>query len=116
MTDISAVQALPSLKAFGFEGSIWTIQKVDSFQPISILPQLEALFLLACRPAKDGLRPLFEIRSLRHLEIAARYPDAEFLALQSASPQLACSWFRAIADFGSLKACLKAYRENKREE
>ena len=56
--DLSALHALPSLKAFGFEGSMWATQHVDSFRSITLLPHLEALFLAKCRPDSDGLKPL----------------------------------------------------------
>ena len=108
--------ALPSLKAFGFEGSMSKIQRVNTFQPLSQLPQIQALFLTACRPAADGLRPFFGLRSLRYLEIAGHYPDADFLALRDALPQLTCGWFEEIDKFGSVRACLKAYREEKGRE
>jgi hypothetical protein len=39
--DISSIESLPSLKAFGFEGSIWATQRVASFQPIAHLPRLD---------------------------------------------------------------------------
>jgi hypothetical protein len=72
------------------------------------LPRLEALFLYASRPVSDGLHPLFHLHRLRYLEIAGRYPDADFLALRSALPQLKCDWFQEIDRYGSIKAYVKA--------
>jgi hypothetical protein len=108
VTDLSAIGVLPSLKAFGIEGSMWTTQKVDSFRPIALLPQLEALFLTNCRPIAEGLEPLKQLHRLRYLEIAAFYPDADFLALRHALPSLECDWFPLIDKYGSTKAAIKA--------
>lgn len=108
VTDITAVQSLSTLTAFGFEGSIWTTQRVDSFQPIVSLQRLEALFLTNCRPAQSGLQPLHQMHHLRYLETAAFYSDAEFLALREALPQLECEWFDQIDKYGSIKAAIKA--------
>jgi hypothetical protein len=108
VTDLSALGALTNLKAFGFEGSIWTTQRVDSFRSITLLPQLEALFLTNCRPVAEGLEPLKQLHQLRYLQIAAFYPDAEFLALRRALPNLECDWFPLIDKYGGTKAAIKA--------
>jgi hypothetical protein len=108
VTDISDVQALQSVNALGIEGSMWTTQRVNSFQPIAQLPRVEAFFLTGCRPIADGLQPLFHLHRLRYLEIAGRFPDADFLALRNALPQLTCDWFQEIDQYGSIKASIKA--------
>lgn len=107
ITDLSPLGALASLRAFGMEG-MWTTQRVDSFRPLTMLPRLEALFLANCRPVADGLEPLHRLTQLRYLEIAAFYPDAEFLRLRSALPELECHWFQDIDQYGSIKAAIKA--------
>jgi hypothetical protein len=109
VTDLSPVGELTSLRAFGLEGSMWTTQRVDSFRPLTMLPHLEALFLTNCRPTMDGLEPLQQLTQLRHLEIAAFYPDAEFLKLRHALPNLECYWFQLIDQHGSIKAAMKAH-------
>lgn len=106
--DLSELQTVPHLTAFGIEGSMTTVQRVNTFQPIAELPHLQALFLYACQPAADGIRPLFGMRQLRHLEIAGRYPDRDFIALRKAVPELTCSWFQEIDRYGSIKASIKA--------
>jgi len=108
VTDISAIEVLPSLRAFGFEGSMWTTQRVDSLEPLISLRNLEALFLTSCRTRENGLRPLHKIGSLRYLECAASYRDDEFLALRRANPRLECQWFNAIDKYGSTRAMIKA--------
>lgn len=108
ITDLSPIGALTSLRAFGMEGSIWTTQRVDSFRPLTLLPSLEALFLTNCRPVADGLEPLQQLTRLRRLEIAAFFPDAEFLRLRDALPDLECAWFQHIDQYGSIKAAVKA--------
>jgi hypothetical protein len=36
------------------------------------------------------------------------YPDGEFMALRRALPELKCSWFDDIDNYGSIKAAVKA--------
>jgi hypothetical protein len=108
VTDISPVSALEGLTAFGYEGSMWTTQRVDSLRPISELPKVESLFFANCRPKNDGLKPLHRLRRLRYLEIAAFYPDAEFMALRKQLPALECDWFDVINQYGSIKGAFKA--------
>ena len=108
ITDLSPISTLTSLRAFGIEGSMWTTQRVNSFRPITVLPRLEALFLANCRPVADGLEPLQRLTQLRFLEIAAFYPDSEFLKLRHALPDLECDWFQYIDQYGSIKAAIKA--------
>ena len=108
LCDISGIESLSSLRAFGFEGSMWSTQRVASFQPITQLPHVEALFLTNCRPNADGLQPLHRMRHLRYLDIAAFFPDTEFVALRHALPDLQCQWFDQIDKHGSIKAAIKA--------
>ena len=108
VTDLSALCAQPSLKAFGFEGDYWTTQRADTFRPIALLPQLEALFLRNCRPSSDGLAPLQHLKQLQYLRIAAFYPEADFLSLRRALPKLDCDWFQKIDRHGSIKAAINA--------
>ena len=107
VTDLSIIGTLTSLRALGLEGSMWTTQRVDSFRPIAELSNLEALFLANCRPARDGLEPLHLIPQLRYLEIAAFFPDADFLKLHSALPDLECDWFQQIERYGSIRNAIR---------
>jgi len=49
-----------------------------------------------------------QLHHLRYLEIAAFYPDADFLAVRRALPNLECEWFQQIDKYGSIKAAIKA--------
>ncbi len=107
ITDISFIEPLISLRAFGLEGSMWTTQQADSFRPIAKLPNLEALFLANCRPVMDGLEPLHSISQLRYLTIAAFFPNADFVKLHSALPNFECDWFQQIEQHGSIQNAIK---------
>jgi hypothetical protein len=87
---------------------MWTRQKVDSFSPLSGIAGLEALFITNCKPAKDGLSALHNLHNLRYLEAPGFYSEDEFLALESALPQLECSWFERIREHGTIKAAIDA--------
>ncbi len=108
ITDISPIGSLSGAKAIGVEGSMWARQKVDSFSPLSAIKGLEALFITNCKPAKDGLDPLHDLRNLRILETPGFYSEDEFLDLEKALPQLKCSWFERIKEHGSIKAAIDA--------
>ena len=86
---------------------MWSTQRLESFQPLARLPNLEALFLTNCRPASDGIEPLHEMPRLRYLEIAAFYSDEEFRELRQALPNLECQWFQQLDRYGSIKVAIK---------
>ena len=54
---------------------------------------------------------LHRLKKLRHLSCGAFFPDAEFIALQKASPNLDCSWFSMIEEYGSIRKGLAAFSE-----
>jgi len=108
VTDISPLASLAAVKALGIEGSMWSRQRVDSLAPLTVLSQLEALFITNCKPDRDGLKPLHELRNLRCLEAAAFYSEAEFASLEQALPELSCDWFRLIREHGTIKKAISA--------
>lgn len=108
ITDISPIASLTGARAIGIEGSMWTKQKIDSFSPLSVMEGVEALFITNCMPAKDGLGPLHVLRNLRYLDAPGFYSEDEFLALERALPQLECSWFERIREYGTIKAAIDA--------
>lgn len=106
--DLSPLTALRSVRAIGIEGSMWTTQKVNTFLPLTELSKLEAVFIANCRAEQDSLKPFHVLRQLNILQAPGFYPDADFLALRSALPQLRCDWFGEIDCYGSIKAAIKA--------
>ena len=108
ITDISPMASQKSAKALGVEGSMWTRQKVDSFEPFSELEALEALFITNCMPVRHGLVPLHNLHNLRFLEAPGFYSEDEFSDLQRSLPRLKCSWFDRIKEHGSIKAAINA--------
>lgn len=81
------------LKVLGFEGSMWTAQKISSLAPLEGFA-LEALFLTNTKLEDQSLAPLRTMASLRYLGTALNAPRAEFEALQAAQPQVQCDWFK----------------------
>jgi hypothetical protein len=88
-------------------------RKLDlkSFEPLGALANLQYLLLAATRAADKRLAPLHRLKKLRHLSCGAFFPDAEFIALQKASPNLDCSWFSMIEEYGSIRKGLAAFSE-----
>lgn len=106
--DLAPLADMPGLTGLALEGGIDRRYEVDTLEPLATLPGLRALFLPATKVRNDGLAPLGRIRTLRHLSCGAYFPDAEFLALRRALPDLDCSWIDEIEKHGSLKAAMKA--------
>lgn len=80
------------LKVLGIEGSMNTDQRIESLAPIADF-QLEALLLVSTRLEDQDFTPLHNMKSLRFFETALNAPRREFEALQTALPDLFCSWF-----------------------
>ena len=76
--------------------------RVASLAPLSALTRLEYLFLTALRSDDRSLRPLHALKALKGLECARHFPDAEFVALRSALPELQCRWFDMLDAYPTL--------------
>lgn len=99
---LEPLAALTQLRSLGIEGAMDSNVRVASLAPLSALTALQYLFLAALRADDRSLRPLHALRTLKGLECARHYPDAEFIALRAALPQLQCSWFEMLDEYPSL--------------
>lgn len=96
VTSLEPLSTLTRLRGLGVEGSMWTAMRVETLAPLRTLKALEYLFLTNVRVGDRSLRPLHELTSLRALQCARRFDDAEFAALHSALPDLSCGWFARL--------------------
>ena len=110
-TDIGPIGELGQLRTLGLEGGMDRKLELKSFEPLGTLSNLQYLLLAATRVADKSLAPLHGLKKLRHLSCGAFFPDAEFVALQKASPKLDCSWFMMIEEYGSIRKGLAAFSE-----
>jgi hypothetical protein len=110
-TDIRPIGELGQLRTLGLEGGMDRKLELTSFAPLETLSNLQYLLLAATRVADKSLAPLQQLRRLKHLRCGAFFPEAEFIALQKASPNLDCSWFMMIEEYGSIRKGLAAFSE-----
>ena len=110
-TDIKPIGELRQLTTLGLEGGMDRKLELKSFEPLGALANLQYLLLAATRAADKRLAPLHGLKKLRHLSCGVFFPDAEFIALQKASPNLDCSWFSMIEEYGSIRKGLAAFSE-----
>jgi hypothetical protein len=99
---LEPLAALTQLRSLGVEGAMDSTVRVASLAPLSALTRLEYLFLTALRSDDRSLRPLHALRALKGLECARHFPDAEFVALRSALPELQCRWFDMLDAYPTL--------------
>lgn len=83
------------LEAIGFEGSMWTDQKLASVAPFGGLRALRGLFLGAVTLDDPNLDPLADCPKLQVLQCARFAPREAFERLHQLKPGLSCSWFDA---------------------
>jgi hypothetical protein len=88
ISNLGPLRGLRELEGLAVEGSMWTIQVVESLEPLSHLRSLRYLFLYNLR-AKDGtLKPLSQLKNLVHLGTAFWWPISEFKLLRETLPNL----------------------------
>lgn len=80
------------LVALGVEGSMYTVQPIDSLVPLEGFA-LEALFLTNTRLEDQDLSPIATMPNIRLLGTGINAPRAQFFALRDAKPGLECQWF-----------------------
>jgi hypothetical protein len=78
--------------SLGFEGGMWSPQKILSLRPLGKLASLEALFLTSVRLSDKDLSYLATIPNLKVLECARFAPKTEFEKLRRLMPDLHCHW------------------------
>ena len=80
------------LRSIGIEGSMWTMQKVATLEPLSGLSNLEALFMVSARLIDKDLSYLATCPKLRILQCARFAPKTRFEDLRRLMPDLECQW------------------------
>jgi Leucine-rich repeat (LRR) protein len=112
--DIRPLGQLTGLKTLGLEGGMDRKFELESLEPLGALSNLQYLFLASTRVADKSLTPLQKLKKLRHLSCGAYFPDAEFVALRKALPDLDCSWFKMIEEHGSIRNGMAAFTKRMR--
>ncbi|MBX3560625.1 MAG: hypothetical protein KF780_02325 [Sphingomonas sp.] len=82
----------PRLAVLGIEGSMWTMQKVESLAPLAGFA-MEALFLTSVQLRNKDLTPLARCPNLAWLSCARFAPKPRFEELKALRPDIECSWF-----------------------
>ena len=90
--DLSTLSQCVDLESFEFSGGMWSKNKTDSLQPISVLPKLDSLRLLNLA-VTDGLKPLASLPSLRELELSNQFLTEEYAYLSVKLDGVHCDYF-----------------------
>ena len=93
ITDYSFLKGAKSLVALGVEGDIWTKQKVDSLEPFSEMPMLEALFMSSVQLKDKNLNYVASNPKLKYFSVARFAPKSSFDNLHKIRPDLVSQWF-----------------------
>lgn len=86
--DLSPLAVLSGLEELSVEGSMWTVQHVDTLGPIAFLTELRFLSLVNLRARDRTLKPLFSLRKLRRFQAAQWWDPAELSELRRLNPDL----------------------------
>ncbi|WP_052692089.1 leucine-rich repeat domain-containing protein [Teredinibacter purpureus] len=98
ITDYSFIKGAKSLIAVGVEGAIWTKQKVDSLEPFSEMPMLEALFMASVQLKDKKLDYVASNPKLKYFSVARFAPKSSFENLYKIRPDLVSQWFERYDD------------------
>ena len=95
LNNLECLSGFTELISLGVEGTMYTNQKVLSLQPISTLPNLEALFLTSVSLTDKSILCLADLPKIRVLSCARFTTKEQFFSLKSKKPNLKCRWFEA---------------------
>ncbi|ULN65686.1 hypothetical protein MID13_07800 [Vibrio gigantis] len=95
LNNLECLSGFRELISLGVEGTMHTNQMVLSLQPISSLPNLEALFLSSVSLKEKSILCLADLPKIRVLSCARFTTREHFSSLQSKKPNLKCRWFEA---------------------
>jgi hypothetical protein len=89
---------------------MWSRQAIASLQPFASMTWLTSL--VVDTSSVSSLRPLGQLKGLKHLGIGGRLPFEEYAWLSARLPETQCRWFAPyleLADrgFGACKSCGK---------
>ncbi len=87
ISDFSGLGKLNKLQGLEIDGSMYSVQKIDDFEFIESLNNLEYLTLVNTRAKKKDFTPLTNLVKLKMFQCSQNYPKAEFRKL-SILPEL----------------------------
>jgi len=92
LEDLNFLSEAHHLKRVGIEGSMVTLQKIDSLAPFSEMQSLKELYLRSVQLRDKDLTYLAQCPNLKKLECARFAPKKSFQALRVLMPKLKCKW------------------------
>jgi len=92
LIDLNFLDSSQPLEALGFEGSMYTKQKIATLKPLSNLKSLQAIFLSSVQLTDKNLDYLANLPNLTYLSCARFAPKASFDSLRNLMPNIICNW------------------------
>lgn len=84
--DLNTMPELPQVTGLAMGGGINSTMKVESFEPLSRLPNLQYLSMYSIRTVDGSLKPLSRLRDLREIKLPNYFSIDEFARLAGALP------------------------------
>ncbi|EBA13426.1 hypothetical protein [Roseobacter sp. CCS2] len=88
--DITPISAIKTLRALTIAGGINSDQKINTLEPLTKLPHLRELRMMAIKLDDDSLRPLARCGALRDLNLPSTFPTEDYAYLRAKRPDLRC--------------------------
>lgn len=82
-SDFSVLENLNGLQGLGVNGSIWTMQKIDTLKPFGGLLNLKYLTFLNNKILDRNFDPILRLKNLVRFDCSWNHPEAEFEKLKS---------------------------------
>lgn len=108
--DIKPLSRLTDLRELAIAGSMWTRMKIQSFEPLEKLRNIEFLHLTNIKPKDELLKPIENLKKLKQMDIANFYPMEDFARLAGILSETSCIWFKPYISI-SFACCKKCGKE-----
>ena len=98
--DIAVLAQMPTLQALTISGGMNTTQVIDTLEPLTELPDLRELRLVALKLGDDSLRPLARCKALTDLWLPNTLDVSEFAYLAAMRPDIRANALSAYQVMG----------------
>ncbi len=98
--DIAVLAQMPTLQALTISGGMNTTQVIETLEPLTTLPDLRELRLVALKLADDSLRPLVRCKALTDLWLPNTLDVSEYAYLAAMRPDIRANALAAYQVMG----------------
>jgi Leucine-rich repeat (LRR) protein len=88
VNDFSCLSKMTNLMGLGLNGGMYSVLKLNDLKPLKNLNNLEYLQLISTRVLDKSITPLLNLKKLKCLRLASKWPDSDFELLRTNLPNL----------------------------